>query len=71
MKEYYYFFSSITTAMRGEAVLKNNGYHAFVFRDGTINTHGCGYIIKVKGEEEKITPLLQKAGVRFSEVREV
>lgn len=71
MKEYFYFFSSITTAMRGETLLRNNGYHAAVFRDGTINTHGCGYIIKVRGDAEQISALLQKAGVRFSEVREV
>ncbi len=71
MKEYYYFFSSVTTAMRGETLLRNNGYHASVFRDSSINPHGCGYIVKVKGDKEKISALLQKAGLRFSEIREV
>lgn len=71
MKEYYYFFSSITTAMRGEALLRDNGYHAAVFRDGTINPHGCGYIVKVKGESSVISEMLKKAGIRFSEVREI
>jgi len=71
MKEYYYFFNSVTTAMRGETLLRNKGIRASVFRDGTLNPHGCGYIIKVRGNKEEISALLQKAGIRFNEVREV
>ena len=70
MKEYYFLLSSITSAMNGEDILRKNGFRASVFRDTNINPYGCGYIIKVFGEKEKISSLLKKSGVRVNEIKE-
>lgn len=70
MKEYFFLLSSITSAMKGEDLLRKNGFRASVFRDSKINPYGCGYVIKVFGEKEKINRILQKAGIRVNEIRE-
>lgn len=70
MKEYFFLLSSITSAMKGEDILRKNGFRASVFRDSKINPYGCGYVIKVFGEKEKINRILQKAGIRVNEIRE-
>ena len=70
MKEYFFLLSSITSAMKGEDLLRKNGFRASVFRDSKINPYGCGYVIKVFGEKEKINRFLQKAGIRVNEIRE-
>ena len=70
MKEYFFLLSSITSAMKGEELLKKNGFRASVFRDSKINPYGCGYVIKVFGEKEKISEILKKAGIRINEIRE-
>ena len=70
MKECFFLLSSITSAMKGEDILRKNGFRASVFRDSKINPYGCGYVIKVFGEKEKINRILQKAGIRVNEIRE-
>jgi hypothetical protein len=56
--------------MKGEDLLKKNGFRASVFRDTKINPFGCGYVIKVFGEKEKTSEILKKAGIRVNEIRE-
>ena len=70
MKEYFFLLSSITSAMKGEEILGKNGFRASVFRDTKINPYGCGYVIKVFGEKEKISAVLKKYGIRVNEIRE-
>ena len=70
MKEYYFLFNSITTAMRGETVFRNRGYRAFVFKDSGINPHGCGYTVKVFGNKEELNDLLLRNGIKAKEIRE-
>ena len=70
MKEYYFLLSSITSAMKGEKILRKAGYRAFVFRDTSINPYGCGYIIKAFGKREDMEKLLKNEGVRINETRE-
>ncbi len=70
MKEYFFLLSSITSAMKGEELLKKNGFKASVFRDTSINPYGCGYVIKVFGEKEIIFSILKRAGIRINEIRE-
>lgn len=70
MKEYFFLLSSVTSAMKGEDLLKKNGFRASVFRDSKINPYGCGYVIKVFGEKEIISEILKKAGIRINEIRE-
>ena len=70
MKEYFFLLSSITSAMKGEDILRKNGFKASVFRDTKINPFGCGYIIKVFGEKEKMTMILKNSGIRVNEIKE-
>ena len=70
MKEYFFLLSSITSAMKSEDILRKNGFKASVFRDTSINPYGCGYIVKVFGEKEKIASILKKAGIRVNEIKE-
>ena len=57
--------------MKGEKILAANGFRAFVFRDGTINPYGCGYVIRAFGNLEEMSDILKKRGVRVNEIREV
>lgn len=70
MKEYYFLFSSITTAMRSETVFRNRGYRASVFKDSGINPHGCGYTVKVMGNKDELNNLLSRNGINAKEIRE-
>ncbi len=70
MKEYFFLLSSITSAMKGEELLRKNGIKAYVFRDSKMNPYGCGYVIKITGNKEKAAEILRKNGVRFNEIRE-
>ena len=71
MKDYYFLTSSVTTAMKGEKILAASGFRTFVFRDGTINPYGCGYVIRALGDRDAMAAILQKRGVRINEIREV
>ena len=70
MSDYYFMFGSVTTAMRGETVLKKMGYKAHMKKDSSINPHGCGYVIHVYGDKESLEGVLQRNGIRYYEVRE-
>ncbi len=70
MKEYLFLLSSVTSAMKGEELLRKNGYRAYVFRDSKINPYGCGYVIKALGEKEKMSEILKRNSVRVNEIRE-
>lgn len=70
MKEYFFLLSSITSAMKGEEILRKNGFRANVFRDTKMNPYGCGYVIKAAGEKERILEILKKSGIRINEIRE-
>lgn len=70
MKEYYFLLSSVTSAMKGEKILRNSGYRAYVFRDTLMNPYGCGYVIKASGEKENMSRILKNGGVRVNEIRE-
>lgn len=71
VKDYYFLLSSVTSAMKGEKLLLKNGFRAYVFRDGKVNPYGCGYVIKVRGDKEKLSEILKNGGVRVNEIREV
>lgn len=70
MKEYLFLLSSITSAMKGEGILRQKGFRANVFKDTNLNPYGCGYVIKAFGEKEKMEAILKAAGVRINEIKE-
>ncbi len=70
MEETYFLVSSITYAMKGQELLKNKGYKAYIVRDMEKNEHGCGYAIFVKGDRRAAAAALEKGRVKVAEVRE-
>lgn len=70
MKEYYFLLSSITSALKGEEILRKSGFRANVFRDKNYNPYGCGYVIKAFGEKESMENLLKKSGIRINDIKE-
>lgn len=70
MKEYFFLLSSVTSAMKGEKLLFKNGIKAHVLRDGKVNPYGCGYMIKARGEKERLEEILKSGGIRINEIRE-
>lgn len=70
MREYYFLLGSVTTAIRGETVLKKLGYKAYVRKDSSINPHGCGYVIRVFGDKETLEGVFRRNGIRYYEVKE-
>lgn len=70
MNEYYFLVNSITTAMKGEELLKNSGRRAYVLRDSKINPFGCGYVIRAFGDANEIYLLLRGKGIKVLEIRE-
>ncbi len=57
--------------MKGEEILRRNGFRAYVFRDSGMNPYGCGYVIKATGDKDKMLGALKRGAVRVNEVREV
>lgn len=61
-----YNVSSITNAMRGRDLLERNGLKAYIGRATDNNdNNGCGYNIKVVGDQDKAVRLLTAAGIRI------
>lgn len=70
MREIYFFVNSITTAMKGEAVLRTAGFRAYVMRDSNVNPGGCSYLIKATGKREEMVSVLKSGGVKITGMRE-
>ncbi len=62
---------SVTSAMRGQKLLEQNGISAYLQRNSHPNRkEGCGYALKVGGDPFKAVQLLEQAGIPVSEIRE-
>lgn len=59
-----YAVGSVTNAMRGRDVLTENGLTVSVGRVAAGETTGCGYTLKVTGDQQKAEKLLAAAGIR-------
>lgn len=62
--------SSITYAMRGQQLLQNKGYKAYVDRDLTaFGKYGCGYCIRIQGPNvRQAVELLEENKIKIKEV---
>lgn len=55
---------SVTNASRGVRLLKSKGYKASMARlENPSRADGCGYVIKVYGDDEKVINLLRTSGI--------
>lgn len=57
---------TITYAMKGREILRQNGFSAELKRlSGNMKGFGCGYGISVRADKEKVEKLLEENGVRY------
>ncbi len=56
---------SITYALRGRDVLRNNGCKAYMFRNSGKSAVGCGYSISTNCSKQDIERILQKEKVKY------
>lgn len=55
---------SITNAQRGVRVLKAHGYRPMLNRlENPTKSDGCGYVIKVYSDSDKVINILRSSGV--------
>lgn len=63
--------TSITYANKGQNLLQGYGYSCDIQRTPKNFSSGCGYCLKVKGDINRITAILNKGGVRVKEAAEI
>lgn len=69
MDHYVVSTGTITYATKGRDILRESGFKAYVERRlSTKNHKGCGYVIIVSGEINKIKSVLNSAGVKILDI---
>ncbi len=70
MKDCFITFRSVTTAQRGEAVLRRSGMDASLRRTPRwMEEQGCGYSLRLRrGDMTRAVTALKNAGVTFRKV---
>ena len=60
---------TVTYAIRGRDILRNNGINAVVERNSSgLGRHGCGYGIVINKEIEKAVKILKDNSIKVLEV---
>lgn len=60
---------SVTSAMKGQKLLEQNGISAYVERNTAPNSRqGCGYGLKIRGDVAA-AGILSAAGIKVSEIQ--
>ena len=71
MQKYTISTGTITYALRGRDILRQNGYKAAVERNTTPGKQiGCGYTIVTEGDIDKITGILKSKNVKILKIEE-
>lgn len=66
MQQTVFYVSSVTNAMRGKNLLQKAGLTAYIGRvSDDKSTNGCGYMLRVNGDPDKATKLMEESGLRF------
>lgn len=70
MNRYVIYSGTLTHAIKGREILKNNGYQAFVERrTADIGKYGCGYaVICITEDIAPVQTILQNSGVRILKI---
>lgn len=71
MDKYIISTGTVTYALRGRDLLRNNGFKAYVERSTADDKIGCGYSITVTGNIDKITDLLKNKGIKIVEIKKI
>ena len=58
---------SVTYALKGRDVLRNNGYKVGIERKPLKNSGGCGYSLKFAGDPIKAKEILYSHGIKFKD----
>ena len=72
MQQYVISTGTITHAIKGRDVLRNEGYKARMERRvlSSVNS-GCGYVLIISGDIERAKQILSEERVKVLEIREV
>lgn len=66
MGQHLIMVNSITYAIKGRDLLRNNGFKAYIEKTpGNLDTHGCGYSIIVYSRLDKAVSLLKDNGIKI------
>lgn len=70
MNKYTIAFVSVTTAMKAQAILRANDFHAEVARTPRNLVSGCGYSVTIAGNIETALAVLERNGIKYKSVME-
>lgn len=59
---------SVTYAIKGRDILRNNGFKVGIERKPSKNSGGCGYSLKFTGDLQKAKDILTRHGIKFKDV---
>lgn len=64
--------NSITYAIKGRDLLRKQGFNAYIERKTAQNgDSGCGYVIVVNGNRQKVVAILKNSGIAITNVNTV
>ena len=67
MGKYLIMVSSITHAIKGRDLLRNDGRKAYIEKTpGHLDSHGCGYSIVVYDNPEPMIAMLKNHGIKIT-----
>ena len=70
MKRYEIKTGTVTYAIKGRDLLRNNGFKVRIERITTGKNHGCGYAIILDGELKNAEKTLRENGVKVLDIIE-
>lgn len=59
---------SVTYAIKGRDVLRNNGFKVNIERKPSKSLSGCGYALKFVGDPDKAKAILQSHGIKIKDI---
>lgn len=59
---------SVTYAIKGRDVLRNNGFKVSIERKPSKNLSGCGYALKFTGDPDRAKAILDRHGVKYKDI---
>ncbi|MBQ0083798.1 MAG: DUF3343 domain-containing protein [Clostridiales bacterium] len=71
MEKYSIATGTVTAAIRGRDLLRNNGIKAYIERSSAPDKIGCGYTVVAQGNLQTIKELLEKSGIKIHDVKTI
>ncbi len=70
MKRFIIATGTVTYALKGRDLLRNNGFSVKIERITGDTTLGCGYVLKLDGDITKAEEILKNGGVKILKITE-